>query len=105
MAEMREARAPEHKKEASKKMHHMRIHPMKGGHLVTHHAHSMEPYGMEHEEKPYHKVMFGKDDGEELMRHVMKHGKVELAELKDEEEGHPEAEGESRSEEDEKGEN
>ena len=56
-----------------KKLHHLRIHPHKGGHLVTHHSH--HPMGG-HEEQPYHSQVFSHDQGEALLAHISKHAKV-----------------------------
>ena len=79
MAELREAKAVEGERKGGKeKLHHLRIHPHKGGHVVTHHGHNPEPYGPEHNEKPFATHVFGKEQGEELLRHVMKHGKIEM---------------------------
>lgn len=64
-------------KEKPKKMHHLRLHVHKGGHLVTHHAHN--EYGG-HEEMPYHSEVFSKDQGEELLAHLAKHGKITVPE-------------------------
>lgn len=62
--------------EGKKKLHHLRIHPHKGGHLVTHHAH--HPMGG-HEEQPYQSNVFSSDQGESLLAHISKHAKVKGA--------------------------
>ena len=77
--EMHEAKA-EVKKEGKSKLHHLRVHPHKGGHMVTHHAHNTERYGPEHEEKPMATHVFGKEEGEALMKHIAKHAKVVMPE-------------------------
>lgn len=54
-----------------KKLHHLEIHPAKnGGHMVMHHYHSERGYM----EPATH--VFGPEQGEEMMAHVMKHAKV-----------------------------
>jgi hypothetical protein len=71
--EYKEARNEEAAKEPKAKLHHLRIHPHKGGHLVTHHA--AHPMGG-HEEHPFASHVFAKEDGAGLMAHIAKHGKV-----------------------------
>lgn len=63
------------KKEARgrKKLHHIEIHPAKnGGHMVQHHYH----HDMTYHEPEHH--VFGPEQGEEMMAHVMKHAKVKM---------------------------
>ena len=76
--EIKEARGTLERKRGGEhgKLHHIRVHPHKGGHLVTHHGHNPEPYGPEHEEKPMATHVFGKEDGEKLMAHLKKHAKI-----------------------------
>ena len=68
-----------------KKLHHIRIHPVDGGHMVTHHAHSGEQYGPEHEEKPYKTHLFGEGEGAAMMEHVARHVKADLGDQEHEE--------------------
>ena len=74
----------ETKKEGKAKLHHIRIHPHKGGHLVTHHNES--EYG--HEEKPSASHVFAKEDGHALLAHIAKHAKIEAPTEADENEPH-----------------
>jgi len=65
----------------AKKLHHLRIRKVDGGHVVTHHGHNGEavaPMGHGYEEEPYHEKFFSPDQGQELLAHIGKHAKVKL---------------------------
>jgi len=78
---------PKKEMRGRKKLHHLRIHPMDGGQMITHHAVNREEYGTPYEEKPYKTHLFGKGESEAMMEHVRKHAKAEMAELEGDEVG------------------